>query len=281
MRRQTPALAVAAACLLLLPGCLTSSQTKGLQADIDAIQAQLLQLQREHAALGDQLQGQAAMIAAALQERQESQRVEQADLTAEVGSLTVQMDVLGAKLDDTNYRLSSLAAEIQAARELWSRAPAAASAAPPGDGDGGPVPAVGTPASAPVSGGASPDEIFNTAYADYTKGNYPLAILGFQEYLEKFPATDFSDDALYWIGESYYSQGKYADAAEALGEVSRRYPEGDKIAGAQLKRGYAFLESNQTAQGVVQLNALIEGFPSSDEARLARERLRALGLRDR
>ena len=105
--------------------------------------------------------------------------------------------------------------------------------------------------------------------------------MGFQEYREKFPGSGFADDSLYWIGESYYSQGKYMDAVQAFGEVIRRYPEGDKIPSAHLKRGFAFLELNQTAQGVVQLNALIEEFPHSDEARLGRERLRTLGLRDR
>jgi len=63
--------------------------------------------------------------------------------------------------------------------------------------------------------------------------------------------------------------------------VIRRYPDGDKVPSAHLKRGFAFLELNQTAQGVVQLNALIEDYPHTDEARLARDRLRALGLRDR
>ena len=284
MRNATIALACFS--LLLLPGCLTSSQTNGLQADIDAMQAQLLQLQREHASLQDGMDAQAEKVATALQDRDETRRIDQADLTVEVESLSVEMDILGEKLDDTNFRLSTLITEIQAARETWSRppvgvtpgatmGPGADSGAPPGL-----APSLSSGAvAAPMIGGASPDEIFNTAYADYTKGNYPLAILGFQEYLEKFPRTEFADDSLYWVGESYYSQGKFNDAVEAFGEVIRRYPDGDKIAGSHLKRGYAFLESNQMAQGVVQLNALIETFPGSDEARLAAQRLRALGLR--
>jgi len=83
------------------------------------------------------------------------------------------------------------------------------------------------------------------------------------------------------VGESYYSQGKYTDAIASFEEVIRLYPQGDKVPAAHLKKGLAYLESNRTAQAVVQLNALAENYPNSDEARLARERLRAMGLRDR
>ena len=64
----------------------------------------------------------------------------------------------------------------------------------------------------PALRGPSPSELFDTAYADYTKGRYALAIQGFQEYLETYPGTDLSDDARYWIGESHYAQKRYQDA---------------------------------------------------------------------
>ncbi|MGD8376926.1 MAG: tol-pal system protein YbgF [Acidobacteriota bacterium] len=283
--------------LLLAFGCLETSQTGDLQADLDEVKTQLLVLQKEHAAIQDRLDEQNAVVASAVQQDREAERVGQADLLARVDSLTMEMEVLGQKLEDTNFRLSGLSSDIQAARSLMEEsryvggAPtgaavgAAAAGAAGGDGadddEEAPTaagPREGTLASSPIVGGAPPEEIFNTSYADYTKGNYPLAILGFQEYLQRFPDSAFADDALYWVGESYYSQGKYNDAVEAFGELIDRYPQGDKVPAAHLKRGFAFLELNQTAQGVLQLNALIEGFPHTDEARLARERLRSLGL---
>ncbi len=38
---------------------------------------------------------------------------------------------------------------------------------------------------------------------------------------------------------------------------------------------------NRTADAVIQLQHVVTAFPKSDEARIARERLKALGLRER
>jgi TolA-binding protein len=55
----------------------------------------------------------------------------------------------------------------------------------------------------------------------------------------------------------------------------------DNAAAAFLKRGLSLLALKQTAQGVVQLQHVIDTFPRSEEARIAADRLRQLGLRDR
>jgi tol-pal system protein YbgF len=279
---------------LLSGACLTNTQTNTLESDLADLRAKFALLQREHAEIRAQIAGQADAVRAALQTRSgDEQRVEdRAELMARLDSMHGEMEVLLQKLDDTNFRLSALSGDIQATRNLFSHGQmpevvSGAVAAPPEalTGAESPPPVQPSPQHPAVTlvnpGEASPQEIYNTAYADYTKGNYPLAILGFQEYLEKFGRSDFADDALYWVGESYYSQGKYSDAIASFEEVIRLYPRGDKVPAAHLKKGLAYLESNRTAQAVVQLSALVETYPDSDEARLARERLRAMGLRDR
>jgi len=277
---------LALACLLLPSlGCLTSTQSKALVQDVDSIRGQLLQIQKENAAVAAAVAAQAESVAKALELRDEDQRVGRADLSTQVDAVARQMEALSQKIEDNNFRLSSLSGQIEATRRLLERgtagaAPAAAEAGavPPTAASAPGSPAIPLAAATPRPGAASPEEIFNTAYADYTKGNFPLAILGFQEYLEEFPGSDFADDARYWIGESYYSQGKFTDAIQAFGECLRLHPKGDKAPAAQLKRGYAYLEANQTTQGVKELNAVVESFPNSDEARLAKEKLRSLGL---
>ena len=57
-----------------------------------------------------------------------------------------------------------------------------------------------------------------------------------------------------------------------------RYPRSDKAAGATLKRGYAQLELGDRQQGISQLRKVIRSYPASDEANLARQRLRELGV---
>jgi tol-pal system protein YbgF len=128
---------------------------------------------------------------------------------------------------------------------------------------------------------AGPSELYDTAYADYTKGRYALAIQGFQEYLQAYPSTDLSDNAQYWIGESHYAQKKYPDAIADFDRLLKDWPKSDKAPAALLKKGYALLELGQMAEAVVQLQYVIHEHPASEEARLARARLKTIGVEAR
>ena len=133
-------------------------------------------------------------------------------------------------------------------------------------------------ASRPTAAGPSPAELYDTAYADYTKGRYALAVQGFEDYLASFPSTDLSDNAQYWIGESHFAQKKYADAIADFEKLLKQWPASDKAAAALLKKGYAMLELGQKPEGVVQLQYVVHEFPTWEEARLARARLKSIGV---
>jgi len=138
-----------------------------------------------------------------------------------------------------------------------------------------------TPTDAVVRPAAGPSELYDTAYADYTKGRYALAIQGFQEYLQSYPTTDLSDNAQYWIGESHYAQKKYPEAIADFDRLLKTFPKSDKAPAALLKKGYALLELGQKAEAVVQLQYVIHEHPASQEARLARARLKQIGVEAR
>jgi len=123
-----------------------------------------------------------------------------------------------------------------------------------------------------------PEELYQTAYTDFARGNYELAILGFQDYVKRFPDTDLADNAQYWIGESHYSLSRYRQAVQAFQDVEILYPGGDKVSDAILKKGFALIEMNQIDEGIRQLQKLISDHPRSNAARIARQRLRSMGL---
>ncbi|HEY9421527.1 MAG TPA: tol-pal system protein YbgF, partial [Thermoanaerobaculia bacterium] len=126
--------------------------------------------------------------------------------------------------------------------------------------------------------GADPKSIYDAAYNDYLRGNYDLSLRQFQEYLANFPNTDLSDNATYWIGESYYRQKRFRQAIEQFDSVLSGYPRSDKVPSALLKKGYSHLELGERSQGVAQLQNVLRQHGSSDEANLARQRLRELGV---
>src|SRR5689334_7980252 len=126
-------------------------------------------------------------------------RTESAETTRQVSALSARVDSLAAELARVTARLEETSGRIDAhQRQLAARAaaPPAASQAPP--------PAI---APAPSGAGAGPtaDQAYQAAYLDYTKGNYPLAVSGFREFVRRFPDSPRADEAQYWIGESYFS----------------------------------------------------------------------------
>jgi tol-pal system protein YbgF len=158
---------------------------------------------------------------------------------------------------------------------------------PPGPGSGSPGTQSGSPErNVAIAGVASPadeaaqEEAFRKPYAEYTRGSFDTAQSGFEEFLVRYPDSPLAGNAHYFSGECLFSQQRYQAAAEAFTKSIQASPNGEKTASAYLKKGLSLLALKQTAQGVVQLQHVIEAYPRSDEARIAADRLKQLGLRN-
>ncbi len=204
-----------------------------------------------------------------------------ADLAAEVKRLQEQIEALHASLDMTTRQLQTISQELAASRARISTGavlpPVTAAEASAGSG-GSSAEAREEEAVMPAEGISTPEELYRSAYEDYMRGNYDLASQGFRDYMARWPNTELTDNALYWIGECYDAQNDSAMALEVFTQVLEDYPTSDKAAAAQLKKGLLYLKMNDQAQGVVHLQYVVYEYPGTREADLARERLRSLGL---
>jgi tol-pal system protein YbgF len=107
----------------------------------------------------------------------------------------------------------------------------------------------------------------------YNGGQYDLAIQAFQDYLRSYGGTDRASNAQFYIADSYYIQKNYREYDKCI----ERYPQGNKAAAAQLKKGFALIELGEKSAGLRELRSLIEQYPNSREADLARQRIKKLG----
>ena len=147
----------------------------------------------------------------------------------------------------------------------------------PGGGSQATAPPEQPPPGAPPAGA----DLYRQGYSDYARGNYDQALFSLEEFLRLRPADDLADDAQYLIGEVYFSQQRYLEAVGAYDRLLKDHADGERAASAHLKKGLALLEMNRTADAVIQFQHVVTAYPKSEEARAARERLRALGLRER
>jgi tol-pal system protein YbgF len=176
-------------------------------------------------------------------------------------------------LDEQGFQLSTLTAQMQTLQT------AIAGAVPPA---GAPLPPAAGPdqrlvlpgrTPAPRAGSVSPVEAYNLAYNDYLRGNYTLAIGGFEQFLQQYSSSILVPHAMYWLGESYYGGKQYQKAAEVFDQFMQRYPKHEKVPAAMLKNGLAFLEIGDKQQASQLLKRLVANYPTSDEANVAKGRL--------
>jgi tol-pal system protein YbgF len=207
-----------------------------------------------------------------------------ADLAQRVAELQEQIEALHASLELTTRRLQQISQELAAVRSQRSTAAILppVTAAPTGEEGDEPMAAAvagaGAASAQSSAGATTPDELYRSAYEDYMRGNYDLAADGFSEYLRRWPTTELSDNALYWIGECYDAKEEPNQALEMFSRVLEDYPTSDKAAAAQLKKGLIYLKMGDQGQGVVNLQYVVYEHPGTREADLAREQLRSLGL---
>ena len=60
------------------------------------------------------------------------------------------------------------------------------------------------------------------------KADYPGAETALKAFVERHPNDPMAGSAQYWLGETYYARGRYAEAASAFAEGYKRYPKGAK-----------------------------------------------------
>ncbi len=274
---------VVVAATLFAAACASTSDLERAQDQVAELQAELANVKRTASSKED-----VQSVNTRIAEQTEMLLKSNATLVTKVDEIDTRIQNAQGSIEQSSYRIDQLAQQLaQAQREIAElraqvNAAGQASAAPV-------VPATsttptnnGTTASGsmtvPASPAVDPLQTYQAAYRDYQRGNYDLAIDGFREFVNDNPASDLADNAAYWIGESLFSQKKYREAIAQFDSVVTKYPKSDKVPGALLKKGYAYININERAQGVVQLQYVLHEHPQSQEASLARQKLKQLGI---
>lgn len=252
-------------------GTATQQDLMQLRADVTQVQ---LALQRAKAETDRYTSG----VDARLAEESTKSRAQAEDIARRMETLSATVTALSGRVEELATRL-----------EAVGRRPATGSPAPAAP-TGRPAPAPAPHAARPSGGTIQPQDVYQAAYTDFSKSNYPLAIAGFREFLRRYPEHELANSAQYWIGEAHWSVARgYMNAGQpekATPELERavqefrkvvaNYPRGEKVPTALYKEALALVELKQPALARSRLQYLIDNFPQAAETPLARERLAAL-----
>lgn len=262
--------AALAVLILMSTACASTSDVEKLQDQVAELQEELAGIKRTAAAKED-----VQTVNQRIADQTEQLLRSNAALISKVDQIEERVQNAQGTIEQAGYRMDQIARDLA---DLRTQVDALKAAAPAPA-----TPAVGevTVPAPQTSVAENPLDIYNAAYRDYQKGNYDLAIQGFQEYLQGNASSDLADNAAYWIGESLFSQKKYREAIAQFDRVVSMYSRSDKVPGALLKKGFSYIALGERAQGIVQLQYVVHEHPTSQEASLARQRLRQLGVETR
>lgn len=255
---------------LAATGCVSSSDFQAAQRQITELQDELANMKRTTAGKAE-----VQTVNERIAEQTDTLLKSNATLVSRVNEIDERVQNTQGAVEQAGYRIDQMAQQLtQLQREVETLKAGAAQGA---TANGEPSMSEVT-VPAPSSNAGDPMETYQAAYRDYQRGNFDLAIEGFRDFLAANPKSDLADNASYWIGESLFSQKKYREAIEQFDAVVNGYPKSDKVPGSLLKKGYAYINIGEQAQGVVQLRYVLHEHPRSSEASLARQKLKQLGI---
>lgn len=282
--RKISALAILVIAVLLATGCASSGPKQEevnrmniLEAQLARILADLNELQTSSrnnsaavAALRDEIRGQLDNI-----------RSEGTKSLVKLETMEAKVDALVERMDDSELRISNIKKDITSLRIGRTGTAYTRPSGTSPDYQNNTVqddPVRTNDDGGEITSPSNESESYQLSYNEFLRGEFGAAVTGFRNYLTNYPEGSQRQEAQFYLAECLYNLSNFESAVEEYDVLIIRYPGSPHLVNATYKKGLAFLESNQTAQGVILLKQLIRKYPETNEARLASNKLKNLGL---
>src|SRR5881409_4539007 len=251
----------------LAAGCALKGDVRKVELQVEALRAERARAEAERAAQVDSLRALLVAVQQALAAQQAYLVQMRGDVRTDLVAVQQQLVQVQELTGQSQQRLSELRARI----EERAQQPV-----PPVDTTG--RPAGGGPPGGPSGnpGGPGPDQLYDLSLQQFRRGSLGTARLGFREFLRVFPTNERAPDALFYLGETW--GGESADSAAAVyQQVVKTYPNSSRAPAALYKLGLLAEHRSDKAAARTYYARVIAGYPRSDEANLARDKLQRLG----
>lgn len=252
--RRPSVLPVAALFMLLgFSGC-ASKESVSWQADKEIVLQSIQKTQADNVSIQEKIGTLEARVIE-LEKRLKEQETENKALSATVMAIgkAIPRKIVSSKVSTKNQKLARKLEKIESS--IRSATTKGATVIQPNDK-------------------SSEKNSYTAAYLALKSGRYEEASIGFKKLLHEHPQGEYSDQAWFWLAESYFAQRKYSDAIDAFNKVASNYPESTKHPAALLKLSSVYQQSGHLGDAKAALQRLIQQHPESNAAEQARSELR-------
>jgi tol-pal system protein YbgF len=109
------------------------------------------------------------------------------------------------------------------------------------------------------------------AFGLFSANNYSAAAEAFNLFISTYPESEYAANARYWLGECYFSLGRFSEAIDSFSRVLEMNPAPKRAADTMLMIGKSWYRLDNPSKGSATLLQLIEKYPGSEAAELARK----------
>lgn len=103
--------------------------------------------------------------------------------------------------------------------------------------------------------------------------DYDAAVPAFEDFLRRYPESEFTANAHYWLGQLLYNKQDYPNARTQFLQVVDKFRDSPKRADSMLKLGMLAMQSGDNASARQYFQRVISEYPDSTSARLAQQQL--------
>jgi tol-pal system protein YbgF len=192
------------------------------------------------------------------------------DMQTSMTEMLERLDVLSDRIarmetDGVGQAPSPVASAVQAPPSGQARAPVPTQEPQP------PPPAEPKVSRAII--GAQIADDYRSALMLYGRGKLVESRKAFQQVYDSDPSGELADNALYWIGETWFAAGDYPTAIKFFRRVTTDYGDQNKAPDAAYKAGVAFEKSGDLQLAKQAFDECIKRYPYSTSAASAKQAL--------
>ena len=255
--------------------CLAAGACVATRNDLRLVQNDVAVLKAEQALADSARRAQLDRVIAQLGLMSDSLNATTARINRFQGDVRQQMYAVEQQLVTIQELTGQSQRRLQELRASMEQRAAVVPSPAPASGAGASQPSAGAPGvAAPTSPG--PNQLFQLALDQLRRGSTGAARAGFGDLLRQYPTADIAPDAQFYVAEAYAAEGNASAADSVYALVAERYPASMRAGTALYKRAISAQAAGRTDDARALFTAVIERFPRSDEAVLARDRLRTL-----
>lgn len=120
-----------------------------------------------------------------------------------------------------------------------------------------------SPISQTITSSPNLDDLPRDGLRKLNEGNFSGAQSDFQTFLAVAPDAPNAGEVSYWLGETHYVKGSYADAADAYIASMKKDPQGTKAPEALVRLAASLRELGNQAEACRALDSFTSQFPSA------------------